>query len=204
MFKAELDFKKNPTQGNFILEFLKDNPNLENTSSKEIAKLLPNYVNPKTGIEKKIAPYVVRARISEFQKSNILKSEDGEYSITQNWHKKLLKAGQTKNPKKDTKSYIEIYTFENNDIDRYESLMNAAINGLMGDLESIDLAGYTSDPISATEVDRLYITDFDIDNPDGSWGNLSVLKWDNKSQQGRVELFEIWLKSIMTILHIQN
>ena len=31
MFKAELDFKKNPTQGNFILEFLKYNPNLENT-----------------------------------------------------------------------------------------------------------------------------------------------------------------------------
>ena len=69
--------------------------------------------------------------------------------------------------------------------------MNAAINGLMGDLESIDLAGYSSEQVSATEVDRLYITDFDIDNPDGSWANLSVLKWDNKSQQGRVELFEI-------------
>jgi hypothetical protein len=196
MFKAELDFKKNPTQGNFILKFLKDNPNLENPSSKNIAALLPEFTakptkKQKNPMPKKIPESTVRARLSEFQKLNIVSNDNKQFSITQNWHKKLLKAGQTKNPKKDTKSYIEIYTFENNDIDRYESLMNAAINGLMGDLESIDLAGYTSDPISATEVDRLYITDFDIDNPDGSWGNLSVLKWDNKSQQGRVELFDI-------------
>ena len=190
MFKAELDFKKNPTQGNFILEFLKDNPNLENTSSKEIAKLLPNYVNPKTGIEKKIAPYVVRARISEFQKSNILQSENGEYSITQNWHKKLLKTGQTKDPKKNTKAYIEIYTFENNDENRYQSLLNAAFNGLLGDLDSIDEAGYSSEQVSATDVDRLYITDFSIDNSDGSWGNLKVDEWANKTDTGRVELFE--------------
>ena len=190
MFKAELDFKKNPTQGNFILEFLKDNPNLENTSSKEIAKLLPNYVNPKTGIEKKIAPYVVRARISEFQKSNILHSENGEYSITQNWHKKLLKTGQTKDPKKNTKAYIEIYTFENNDENRYQSLLTAAFNGLLGDLDSIDEAGYSSEQVSATDVDRLYITDFSIDNSDGSWGNLKVDEWANKTDTGRVELFE--------------
>ena len=190
MFKAELDFKKNPTQGNFILEFLKDNPNLENTSSKEIAKLLPNYVNPKTGIEKKIAPYVVRARISEFQKSNILQSENGEYSITQNWHKKLLKTGQTKDPKKNTKAYIEIYTFENNDENRYQSLLTAAFNGLLGDLDSIDEAGYSSEQVSATDVDRLYITDFSIDNSDGSWGNLKVDEWANKTDTGRVELFE--------------
>jgi hypothetical protein len=190
MFKAELDFKKNPTQGNFILKFLKDNPNLENTSSKEIAKLLPNYVNPKTGIEKKIAPYVVRARISEFQKSNILESEDGEYSITQNWHKKLLKTGQTKDPKKNTKAYIEIYTFENNDENRYQSLLNAAFNGLLGDLDSIDEAGYSSEQVSATDVETLYITDFSIDNSDGSWGNLKVDEWANTTNTGRVELYE--------------
>ena len=190
MFKAELDFKKNPTQGNFILEFLKDNPNLENTSSKEIAKLLPNYVNPKTGIEKKIAPYVVRARISEFQKSNILQSENGEYSITQNWHKKLLKTGQTKDPKKNTKAYIEIYTFENNDENRYQSLLNAAFNGLLGTLDSIDEAGYSSEQVSATDVETLYVTDFSIDNSDGSWAFLKVDEWANKTDTGRVELYE--------------
>ena len=195
MFKAELDFKKNPTQRNFILEFIKDNPNLENFSSKNIAALLPEFTakptkKQKNPMPKKIPESTVRARLSEFQKLNIVSNDNGQFSITQNWHKKLLKTGQTKDPKKNTKAYIEIYTFENNDENRYQSLLTAAFNGLLGDLDSIDEAGYSSEQVSATDVETLYVTDFSIDNSDGSWAFLKVDEWANKTDTGRVELYE--------------
>ena len=195
MFKAELDFKKNPTQRNFILEFIKDNPNLDDFSSKNIAALLPEFTakptkKQKNPMPKKIPESTVRARLSEFQKLNIVSNDNGQFSITTNWHKKLLKTGQTKDPKKNTKAYIEIYTFENNDENRYQSLLTAAFNGLLGDLDSIDEAGYSSEQVSATDVETLYVTDFSIDNSDGSWGNLKVDEWANKTDTGRVRLFE--------------
>tara|TARA_R110000824_G_scaffold399202_1_gene604278 strand:+ start:446 stop:1036 length:591 start_codon:yes stop_codon:yes gene_type:complete len=195
MFKAELDFKKNPTQGNFILEFIKDNPNLENTSSKTISALLPEFTakptkKEKNPMPKKIPESTVRARLSEFQKLNIVSNDSGQFSIKENWHKKLLKTGTTKDPKKNTKAYIEIYTFENNNDYRYQSLLNAAFNGLLGDLDSIDEAGYSSEQVSATDIETLYVTDFSMDNSDGSWGNLKVDEWANKTDTGRVELYE--------------
>lgn len=168
-------FKQSETQ-KILTKFISENPNL---STKEISdKLNLNYNS-------------VRGRVSELKKSKILEvNEDHEYVTIENWYKKLLKTGQTKDPKKNTKAYIEIYTFENNDENRYQSLLTAAFNGLLGDLDSIDEAGYSSEQVSATDVDRLYITDFSIDNSDGSWGNLKVDEWANKTDTGRVELFE--------------
>ena len=194
MFKAPSDFKTNPTQANFILDFIKSNPELQNPSSKVIAALLPEFTakptkKQKNPMPKKIPESTVRARLSEFQKLNIVSNDDGQFSFTENWFKKILKTGQTKNPKKETSIKIEIYTFENNDEDRYDSLLAGALNGLLGDLDSIDNAGYQSSPVSASEVDKQYITNFSMDNPNGSWGNLTVFDWKNKNT-GSVELFE--------------
>ena len=168
-------FKQSDTQ-KILTKFISKNPNL---STMEIAdKLNLNYNS-------------VRGRVSELKKSKLLKvNDDHEYITTENWYKKILKTGETKNPKKSTKSYIEIYTFENNNDDRYQSLLSAALNGLLGDLDSIDNAGYSSTSVSAIEVNPLYITDFSIDNSDGSWGNLRVYDWKN-SNTGRVELYEV-------------
>ena len=167
-------FKQSDTQ-KILTKFISKNPNL---STKEIAdKLNLNYNS-------------VRGRVSELKKSKLLEvNDDHEYVTIENWYKKLLKTGETKNPKKSTKGYIEIYTFENNDDNRYQSLLSAALNGLLGDLADIDNAGYSSTSVSAIEVDPLYITDFSMDNADGSWGNLTVYDWKN-SNTGRVELFE--------------
>ena len=168
-------FKQSDTQ-KILTKFISKNPNL---STMEIAdKLNLNYNS-------------VRGRVSELKKSNLLEvNDDHEYITTENWYKKILKTGETKNPKKSTKGYIEIYTFENNDDYRYQSLLSAALNGLLGDLDSIDNAGYSSTSVSAIEVDPLYITDFTNDNSDGSWGNLTVYDWKN-SNTGRVELYDL-------------
>ena len=189
MFEAPSNFKTNPTQGNFILDFIKSNPELQNTSSKVIAELLPKFVSKKIPDGKKLSYETVRARLSEFQKLNIVSNDDGQFSFTENWFKKILKTGQTKNPKKETSIKIEIYTFENNDENRYDELLAGALNGLLGDLDSIDNAGYQSSSVSAFEVDKQYITNFSMDNPNGSWANLSVFDWKNKNT-GRIELFE--------------
>ena len=69
-------------------------------------------------------------------------------------------------------------------------MLNAAFNGLLGTLDSIDEAGYSSEQVSATDVETLYVTDFSMDNPDGSWAFLKVDEWANKSDTGRVELYE--------------
>jgi len=167
-------FKQSDTQ-KILTKFISKNPNL---TTMEIAdKLNLNYNS-------------VRGRVSELKKSKLLEvNDDHEYTTIENWYKKILKTGETKNPKKSTKGYIEIYTFENNDDNRYQSLLSAALNGLLGDLDSIDNAGYSSESVGVIEVEPLYITDFDMDNPDGSWGNLTVYDWKNKNT-GRVELYE--------------
>ena len=194
MFEAPSDFKTNPTQGNFILDFIKSNPELQNSSSKVIAALLPEFTakptkKQKNPMPKKIPYETVRARLSEFQKLNIVSNDDGQFSFTENWYKKILKTGETNNPKKETSFKIEIYTYENNDENRYDELLAGALNGLLGDLDTIDNAGYSGDPVSASEVDKQYITNFSMDNPNGSWGNLTVFDWKNKNT-GSVELFE--------------
>ena len=167
-------FNQSKTQ-QIISEFVKSHPEL---STRKIADELNLNYNS------------VRGRVSELKKSKILEvNDDHQYVITENWYKKILKTGETKHPKKDTKGYIEIYTFENNNEDRYQSLLSAALNGLLGDLDTIDNAGYSSDSVSAVDVDPLYITDFSMDNPDGSWGNLTVYDWKNRNT-GRVELYE--------------
>ena len=107
------------------------------------------------------------------------------------WYKKLLKTGTTtENKWGKTSLKIEIYTFEHNDEIRYQSLLNAAFNGLLGTLDSIDEAGYSSEQVSATDVETLYVTDFSMDNPDVSWAFLKVDEWANKTDTGRVELYE--------------
>ena len=190
MFKAPSNFKTRPTQANFILDFIKDNPQLPDRSSKAIAKILPEFISKRNPDGKKIAYETVRARMSEFQKLGILENDDGQYNIAENWFKKLLKTGKTTDPKKETKAMIEIYTYENNDDDRYEALLNAALNGLLGDLDTIDNAGYTSNSVSALDVEKQYVTDFGQNNPDGSWANLTVFDWKNM-HTGRVELYDV-------------
>jgi len=169
-----------------LLQLLRDNPN-KFLSSKEWSEI---FNRPVPSTRRNLAGLQANDEIYRLGKKGTRGVKYGFRDIdTGVWYKKILKTGETKNPKKSTKGYIEIHTFENNDDDRYQSLLSAALNGLLGDLDSIDNAGYSSTAVSVIEVDPLYITDFSIDNADGSWGNLTVYDWKN-SNTGRVELYE--------------
>ena len=168
-----------------LLKLLKDNPN-QFLTIKEWSEI---FKKPIASTRRNLAGLEdndIITRIGKKGKKGVKYGFEDDI----NWHKKLLKTGQTKDPKKNTKAYIEIYTFENNDENRYQSLLNAAFNGLLGTLDSIDEAGYSSEQVSATDVETLYVTDFSMDNPDGSWAFLKVDEWANKTDTGRVELYE--------------
>ena len=170
-----------------LLKLLRNNPN-KFLTSKEWSEI---FKKPLPSTRRNLAGLQANDEIDRLGKKGTRGVKYGFRDIdTGVWYKKILKTGETKNPKKSTKGYIEIYTFENNDERRYQSLLSAALNGLLGDLADIDNAGYSSESVGVIDVDPLYITDFSMDNPDGSWGNLTVYDWKN-SNTGRVELYDL-------------
>ena len=130
-------------QKEIILKFVLKNPKL---TSREIADQLGLNYNS------------IRGRISDLKKNNLVSvNDDNEYSVIENWYKKLLKTGNTKNPIKSTSQNIEVYTYQIGDDDNMimQQLLEAATNEIP-DLEYIDDLGYTSISVESFEVEKQY------------------------------------------------
>ena len=77
-------------------------------------------------------------------KSQIVEKEDIiDGPPPKTWYKKLLKTGKTSDPKFKTTLKIEIYTFEDNDSCRFDSLLQGVIDKVP-EISYIDDAGYSS------------------------------------------------------------
>ena len=134
---------KKITQKEIILKFVLNNPKL---TSREIADQLGLNYNS------------IRGRISDLKKNKLLLVNDNnEYTAVENWYKKLLKTGNTKNPIKSTSQNIEIYTYQIGDDDNMimQQLLEAATNEIP-ELEYIDDLGYTSISVESFEVEKQY------------------------------------------------
>ena len=77
------------------------------------------------------------------------------------WRRKLLKTGQTTNPKWKTSTNIEIYTFIDDEDDKFNNdLSEELFNGILTeipDMAEIDEAGYSDNLIDEFDVDKLYV-----------------------------------------------
>ena len=134
---------KKITQKEIILKFVLNNPKL---TSREIADQLGLNYNS------------IRGRVSDLKKNKLLLVNDNnEYTAVENWYKKLLKTGNTKNPIKSTSQNIEIYTYQIGDDDDMimQQLLEAATNEIP-ELEYIDDLGYTSISVESFEVEKQY------------------------------------------------
>ena len=130
-------------QKEIILKFVLKNPKL---TSREIAnKLGLNYNS-------------VKGRISDLKKNKLLLvNDEHEYTAVENWYKKLLKTGQTKKPLTGkTSENIEIYTYQVDDENIVQKLLDAAIDNIAPDLQYIDTLGYDSSPVEPFEVEKQY------------------------------------------------
>lgn len=130
-------------QKEIILKFVLKNPKL---TSREIAdKLGLNYNS-------------IRGRVSDLKKNKLLLVNDNnEYTAVENWYKKLLKTGQTKKPLTGkTSENIEIYTYQVDDENIVQKLLDAAIDNIAPDLQYIDTLGYDSSPVEPFEVEQQY------------------------------------------------
>lgn len=135
--------KKEIPQREIIIKFITKNPKL---TTREIADQLGiNYDS-------------VRGRVSDLKKNKLLEvNEDHEYTAVENWYKKLLKTGQTKKPLTGkTSENIEIYTYQVDDENIMQKLLDAAIDNIAPDLQYIDTLGYDSSPIEPFEVEKQY------------------------------------------------
>ena len=63
--------------------------------------------------------------------------------VIKTWYKKLLKTGKTSDPKFKTSLKIEIYTFEDNDSCKFDSLLQGVIDKVP-EISYIDDGGYSS------------------------------------------------------------
>ena len=134
--------KKIP-QKEIILKFVLKNPKL---TSREIADQLKLNYNS------------IRGRVSDLKKNKLLLVNDNnEYTAVENWYKKLLKTGQTKKPLTGkTSENIEIYTYQVDDENIMQKLLDAAIDNIAPDLQYIDTLGYDSSPVEPFEVEKQY------------------------------------------------
>ena len=69
------------------------------------------------------------------------------------WYKKILKTGQTKNPLWKTSTNIEAVTYEPNDINRFQDMLNTIVDNIM-EISYIDEAGYDYEPIGYDFIDE--------------------------------------------------
>ena len=87
----------------------------------------------------------------------LLVNDNNEYTAVENWYKKLLKTGQTKNPSTGkTSENIEIYTYQVDDENIVQKLLDTAIDTLAPSLQYIDTLGYDSSLVEPFEVEKQY------------------------------------------------
>lgn len=164
MFKAV----NRGTQKFDVLEYLNRFPNATN---KEIAEALNIPLNSARGRKSELDKEgfldtekekgkTVRAVATEKAKTQFPELTDDDFArddfIDDDfdvWYKKILKTGETKNPKWKTSTDIEAVTFEKNDINRFQDMLDTIVDNIM-EISYIDKAGYDQERIGADFIDE--------------------------------------------------
>ena len=168
MFKAV----NRGTQKFRVLEYLNKFPN---ASNKEIAEALNIPLNSargrKSDLDKegfldteKEKGKTVKAVATEKAKTEFPELTDDDFArndfIDRDfdddvWYKKILKTGETKNPKWKTSTDIEAVTFEKLDCNtnRFQDMLDSITDNIM-EISYIDKAGYDQERIGADFIDE--------------------------------------------------
>jgi len=156
MFEAKYD---NPLDS-----FILNNPVFSRTDLENHLESLGIYTGktPTRSINRDVLKYL-RKNFPEFEKlttKEVRKTKDkpvkekiiGDppFDI---WYKKILKTGETKNPKWKTSTDIEAVTFEKNDINRFQDMLDSITDNIM-EISYIDKAGYDQERIGADFIDE--------------------------------------------------
>ena len=156
MFNAKYD---NPLDS-----FILNNPNFSRTDLENHLESLRIYTGktPDRSINRDVLKYL-RKNFPEFEKlttKEVRKTKDKpvkEKIIADPpfdiWYKKILKTGETKNPKWKTSTDIEAVTFEKNDINRFQEMLDTIVDSIM-EISYIDKAGYDQERIGADFIDE--------------------------------------------------
>ena len=144
--------------------FISNNPVFSRTDLENHLKSLGIYTGktPTRSINRDVLKYL-RKNFPEFEKlttKEVRKTKDkpvkekiiGDppFDI---WYKKILKTGETKNPKWKTSTDIEAVTFEKNDINRFQDMLDSITDNIM-EISYIDKAGYDQERIGADFIDE--------------------------------------------------
>ena len=163
-------------QNQFIRDLLNNNPVI---LKKEIIALMVKEKLAKASAKTPLKSYnrafvkVLKERGVTINRKNptkpdtIIESLEGKSQIVEKediidgpppktWYKKLLKTGKTSDPKFKTTLKIEIYTFEDNDSCRFDSLLQGVIDKVP-EISYIDDAGYSSNIDSSGEFQSQFI-----------------------------------------------
>ena len=165
MFKAKAD---NPLD-----IFISNNPVFSRTDLENHLLNLGIYTGktPKKSVNRDVLKYL-RKNFPEFEKlttKEVRKTKDEIITdddfarddfidtITEDdvWYKKILKTGETKNPKWKTSTDIEAVTFEKLDCNtnRFQDMLDTIVDSIM-EISYIDKAGYDCESIGADFIDE--------------------------------------------------
>ena len=161
MFNAKYD---NPLDS-----FILNNPNFSRTDLENHLESLGIYTGktPDRSINRDVLKYL-RKNFPEFEKlttKEVKKTKDESVPTTPRdivippdddvWYKKILKTGETKNPKWKTSTDIEAVTFEKLDCNtnRFQDMLDIITDNIM-EISYIDKAGYDQEKIGADFIDE--------------------------------------------------
>lgn len=143
--------------------FISNNPVFSRTDLENHLLNLGIYTGktPKRSVNRDVLKYL-RENFPEFKKlttkevrktkDEIITDDDFDDDV---WYKKILKTGETKNPKWKTSTDIEAVTFEKLDCNtnRFQDMLDTITDSIM-EISYIDKAGYDCEPIGADFIDE--------------------------------------------------
>jgi len=156
--------------------FISNNPNFTRTDLENQLSRLGIYTGatPNRSINRDVLKYL-RKNVESFDEKSteeIRKTKDEPISDEEfarddfidreiQWRRKLLKTGQTSNPKWKTSTNIEIYTFINSDDSKFDSDLYdelfEAVQKKIPFLTEIDSDGYSDNLVDEYEIDSSFI-----------------------------------------------
>ena len=171
MFKAV----KKGTQKFRVLEYFNKFPKSDNKkAAKELNLPLPTIRGRKADLKREnyldtkiVNRKTVDIKTTEKAKTEFPQLSDEEFARDDfidreiQWRRKLLKTGQTSNPKWKTSTNIEIYTFINSDDSKFDSDLYdelfEAVQKKIPFLTEIDSDGYSDNLVDEYEIDSSFI-----------------------------------------------
>ena len=169
------------TQKDFIRNLLDENPIIQ---KKEVIDLLlksklATGKTPKQSYNRALVEVLKErdipiSRENKTKPTTVIQTQDGISKISDEefarddfidreiqWRRKLLKTGQTSNPKWKTSTNIEIYTFINSDDSKFDSDLYdelfEAVQKKIPFLTEIDSDGYSDNLVDEYEIDSSFI-----------------------------------------------